>query len=136
MSPRTGTHRRTTPAVAPAVAELRRVRAELAKRDAEVSALRALVVELAGGEDHAWCQAARERAEVDQFAGGVEYGRKLEAAERDRAWVDVARPIARGGPAHDQLEKLRYGPGGREHFADPRPGDYMGGDTTRPAVAS
>lgn len=25
------------------------------------------------------------------------------------------------------LEEARWGPGGREHFADPRPGDYQGG---------
>ena len=25
------------------------------------------------------------------------------------------------------LEILRWGPGGREHFGDPRPGDFLGG---------
>ena len=30
-------------------------------------------------------------------------------------------------PGHvPEIEKLRYPPGGREHFADPRPGDYTG----------
>jgi hypothetical protein len=30
-------------------------------------------------------------------------------------------------PGHvTELEKRRYGPGGREHFGDPRPGDYPG----------
>ena len=29
------------------------------------------------------------------------------------------------------LESERWGPGGREHFADPRPGDYTGGPVPR-----
>jgi hypothetical protein len=30
-------------------------------------------------------------------------------------------------PGHvPEIEKRRWGPGGREHFADPRPGDYAG----------
>jgi hypothetical protein len=28
---------------------------------------------------------------------------------------------------HAELELARWGPGGREHFADPRPGDFTGG---------
>jgi hypothetical protein len=63
------------------------------------------------------------------YAIGVEEGRRLEAAERDRAWNAVARPIARGGITHAELERRRYGPGGRERFGDPRPGDYTGKDT-------
>ena len=31
-------------------------------------------------------------------------------------------------PGHvSEIEKRRYPPDGREHFADPRPGDYTGG---------
>ena len=30
-----------------------------------------------------------------------------------------------------RVMELRWGPGGREHFADPRPGDYMGGPVAR-----
>ncbi|WP_345433797.1 hypothetical protein [Actinoallomurus vinaceus] len=28
--------------------------------------------------------------------------------------------------SHAELEALRWGPGGREHFGDPRPGDFEG----------
>jgi hypothetical protein len=60
------------------------------------------------------------------YAAGVDAGRRLEAAERDEAWNCIARPIVRGGPSHAELERRRWGPGGREHFGDPRPGDYPG----------
>lgn len=60
-------------------------------------------------------------------ADGVEAGRRAEGAERDRAWNLVAAPIARGGITHAELQARRWGPGGRDRFGDPRPGDYMGG---------
>jgi hypothetical protein len=44
----------------------------------------------------------------------------------DRRWVEIARPVARGGPMFAELERKRWGPDGREHFADPRPGDFPG----------
>jgi hypothetical protein len=49
-------------------------------------------------------------------------------AQRDmaRRWHEVANPAARGGPSHDELERRRWGPAGREHFGDKRPGDYPG----------
>jgi hypothetical protein len=49
------------------------------------------------------------------------------AAEADMAarWDRIARPAVRG-PAHADLEAERWGPGGREHFGDPRPGDFPG----------
>ena len=78
---------------------------------------------------------ARERAAyLHGQAAGIEIGRRLEAAERHAGWVRIASPIARGGPAYAELERRRYGPGGREHFGDPRPGDFRGtGDIARPA---
>ena len=57
---------------------------------------------------------------------GVDEGRRLEAEERDAAWNRIAGPIARGGDSYAELELRRWGPGGREHFGDPRPGDYPG----------
>lgn len=59
---------------------------------------------------------------------GVEEGRRAETAGRDAAWNAIARPIARGAYelSHAEIEELRWGPGGREHFGDPRPGDYPG----------
>jgi hypothetical protein len=60
------------------------------------------------------------------FAAGVDEGRRLEADERDEAWNRIARPIARGGPSHAELETRRWGPGGRLRFDDPQPGDRYG----------
>jgi hypothetical protein len=47
------------------------------------------------------------------------------AAEADMAarWDRIARTTA-PRPSHAELEEKRWGPGGRAHFADPRPGDY------------
>jgi hypothetical protein len=47
-------------------------------------------------------------------------------AEDDMAarWNQLARVVR--GPAHAELEERRWGPGGRAHFADPRPGDFPG----------
>jgi hypothetical protein len=60
------------------------------------------------------------------YATGVEEGRRREAAERDRAWNLIARPVSRGGVTHAETERRRWGPGGRLRFGDPRPGDYPG----------
>jgi hypothetical protein len=46
-------------------------------------------------------------------------------ADRDRAWNATAQ-AAIHGPSCAELEELRWGPGGRAHFADPRPGDFPG----------
>jgi hypothetical protein len=48
-------------------------------------------------------------------------------AETDMAWrwAQIARPAAHG-ISHADLEQRRWGPGGRAHFADPRPGDFPG----------
>lgn len=50
-------------------------------------------------------------------------------AEREMAdrWNHIARPVISGSPKHAELEERRWGPGGREHFGDPRPGDHPGG---------
>jgi hypothetical protein len=70
-------------------------------------------------------------AESEWRAGylfGVEVGRAQildeEAAYR-RATAALTRNASAGRPFSD-LELLRWGPRGREHFADPRPGDYPG----------
>jgi hypothetical protein len=46
-------------------------------------------------------------------------------ADRDRAWNAIAHAVVHG-PSHAELEERRWGPGGRAHFADPRPGDFPG----------
>ena len=53
-------------------------------------------------------------------------GRRAAEAEMAERWNRVAAPVVAGGPDLAELEARRWGPGGREHFADPRPGDYPG----------
>lgn len=64
----------------------------------------------------AWCEGYRagELAHVDDYARGVVDG----AAARKRAEHDLVEWA--------QLELLRWGPDGAEHFGDPRPGDFPG----------
>jgi hypothetical protein len=52
-------------------------------------------------------------------------GRRDAEAEMARRWSQIARPVAHG-ISHAELEERRWGPGGRAHFADPRPGDFPG----------
>jgi hypothetical protein len=49
------------------------------------------------------------------------------AAEADmaRRWAALVRPVVTG-ISHAEHEQRRWGPGGRAHFADPRPGDFPG----------
>ena len=46
-------------------------------------------------------------------------------ADMDRRWNAIAHAAVHG-PSHAELEERRWGPGGRTHFADPRPGDFPG----------
>jgi len=64
---------------------------------------------------------------LDLIRAAHEEGRA--AAEREMAerWNDIAAPVAHGSKTQAELEELRWGPAGREHFGDPRPADYMGG---------
>jgi hypothetical protein len=59
---------------------------------------------------------------------GYREGYAAADADQQRSWHATAAPVA----AHSgELLRRRWGPGGREHFADPRPGDYpgqLGGD--------
>ena len=54
-----------------------------------------------------------------------EAGRRDAEADMARRWAEAARPVARG-VSHAELEHRRWGPGGRAHFAAPRPGDFPG----------
>lgn len=47
------------------------------------------------------------------------------------AVADV-KAIQHGIVRDAELEALRWGPGGREHFGDPRPGDYPGRTARQP----
>ncbi len=48
-------------------------------------------------------------------------------AETDMAerWNRIAASVVRARPLAE-IEERRWGPGGRAHFADPRPGDFPG----------
>jgi len=60
-------------------------------------------------------------------------GRHHAEAEQAEAWHRLAAPVAHGIP-FAELEERRWGPGGREHFADPRPGDYPGRREAEPEL--
>jgi hypothetical protein len=51
---------------------------------------------------------------------GFEAGRRSAFEEMARAWAQAAKAVT--GP----VDERRWGPGGRAHFADPRPGDFPG----------
>ena len=65
-------------------------------------------------------------AERAAYLLGYADGRTDQAHADDRAWAasTVERVVV--GPTVAELELLRWGPGGRERFGDPRPGDYRG----------
>jgi hypothetical protein len=79
-------------------------------------------------------QEAIEAAELveAETAYRLEMGREsfaagYAAAEADMAarWNRIAETTA-PGPSHADLEEKRWGPGGREAFGQPRPGDFPG----------
>ncbi len=68
----------------------------------------------------------RETAYRNQLARQMyEAGRRDAEADMARRWAEAVRPVARG-VSHAELEDRRWGPGGRAHFAAPRPGDFPG----------
>ena len=80
--------------------------------------------ELAEAETAYRNQLARQMYQAGQRAGFAAGYRQADADEAAR-WAEIARPVARG-ISHAELEARRWGPGGRAHFADPRPGDFPG----------
>ena len=54
-----------------------------------------------------------------------ERGRRDAEAEHAEGWRRIAAPVA-DGRSFAEIEERRWGPGGREHLADPRPGDFPG----------
>jgi hypothetical protein len=69
-----------------------------------------------------------ERYRLQVGAEMYEAGRRDAEAEMAARWDATARAATRG-PAHAELEERRWGPGGRAHFADARPGDFSGRGT-------
>ena len=80
--------------------------------------------ELAGHETAYRHQLARQMYEAGR-RDGYEAGRRDAEADMARFWAEAARSVTRG-VSHAELEQRRWGPGGRAHFADPRPGDFAG----------
>ncbi|HET9970355.1 MAG TPA: hypothetical protein VFQ68_19130 [Streptosporangiaceae bacterium] len=77
--------------------------------------------ELAEAETRYRLQFAREIHAVTaaaEFSRGFEEGYMCAVADVKAAQQGIVRDA--------RLEEVRWGPGGREHFADPRPGDFPG----------
>jgi hypothetical protein len=64
-----------------------------------------------------------------------EAGRRDAEADMADQWARAAAPVSRGR-SFAELEERRWGPGGREHFADARPGDFRGRAAQHEAAAS
>jgi hypothetical protein len=80
--------------------------------------------ELAEAETAYRDQLAREMYQAGQRAG-FQAGYRQADADQAQRWAQIARPVAHG-ISHAELEERRWGPSGRAHFADPRPGDFPG----------
>ena len=59
-----------------------------------------------------------------------EQGRRDADAAMAERWAEIAQPASRS-VSHAEMEERRWGPGGREHFADPRPSDFPGRSPSR-----
>jgi hypothetical protein len=73
---------------------------------------------------------AAVRAQIAQAAyrqglqAGDAAGYARAYTEMTHAWREAAADVS--GLSRAELEEARWGPGGREHFAAPRPGDFPG----------
>lgn len=111
--------------IANTIAELRRL----------VGEARRLAEDLTG--QHAAVDRAFRDGYHVGFDAGHDVGRAQAENEMAAAWAEVARHV-RGyasQPTHDALEERRWGPGGRSHFGDPRPGDFPGGSARKLGAA-
>jgi hypothetical protein len=75
-----------------------------------------------------------QRLCLSAFREGWQAAEQAHADDYDLGYVDGL--LRRKHIEHDaveaaKLEVLRWGPGGREHYADPRPGDYPGREAAR-----
>jgi hypothetical protein len=84
--------------------------------------------ELAEAEARYRHQLAREMYQAGH-ADGYRAGYRQADADQAARWNHAARAV--DGPDHAELEERRWGPGGRAHFADPRPGDFPGREPAR-----
>ncbi len=72
-------------------------------------------------------QTAREAFQAGMALGAARAREALlqEQAEEQRQLASRLMPVLMS-PTQAELETRRWGPGGRAHFADPRPGDFPG----------
>ena len=80
--------------------------------------------ELAEAETAYRHRLAREMYQAGQRAG-FDVGYRQARADMAARWAQIARPVTHG-ISFAELEERRWGPSGRAHFADPRPGDFPG----------
>src|ERR1700691_770416 len=110
--------------------EIQRLRAERDEILTELNTLRGLVqAHLEADVEAAHASMARHDAQA-AYQDGYEQGTRDEGerqfdSQKARAWAE-ALAVKAGEPSFTELEERRWGPGGREHAADPRPGDYQG----------
>lgn len=110
------------------------LRAQLDQMRAERDELRALVLDLSDGIDLVRVLADRDARAIG--AEAYERGHRAGYERGARHLVDTAPHYEPNAPTLAELEMLRWGPGGREHFADPRPGDRTGDEVRADAAAS
>jgi len=58
------------------------------------------------------------------YQDGDRVGYERGTRQMEATWAPIVRPLM--GPLLAELELRRWGPGGRERFGDPRPGDFAG----------
>jgi hypothetical protein len=92
--------------------------------------------ELAEAEIRYRNQLGREMYELGLARGRAEHVAAADAARavlREPPDPEVIDTISKAAArAHAAIEETRWGPGGRAHFADPRPGDFPGRRARQP----
>jgi hypothetical protein len=96
---------------APTAVEVAALLAESDRRDRELAARLAM-----------WRMAYRAAAALLDTVFNA--GQAQARAEMERDWHAIADPASRNSTSHAELEARRWGPGGRQAFGTPRPGDF------------
>jgi hypothetical protein len=74
----------------------------------------------------------RNQLAREAYEAGRQAGYRQAAADEEARWRQTPPVLVPHSPSHAELEERRWGPGGREHFADPRPSDFPGREISRP----